>query len=56
MDTYAASGTGSPLVEPPSAALLAAEIRHSALLLGGALGLMGCFALLLLLLTTRFGS
>jgi len=30
---------------------LAAEIRHSAYLLGGALGLMGAFATLLLLLT-----
>ena len=39
-----------------SAALLAAEIRHSAMLLGGALGLMGMFAVLLLLLTARLGS
>jgi hypothetical protein len=37
-------------------ALLAAEIRHSALLLGGALGLMGTFAVVLLLLTARLGS
>jgi len=35
---------------------LAVEIRHSAMLLGGALGLMGSFALLLLLLTARLGS
>ena len=35
---------------------LAEEIRHSALLLGLALGVMGSFALLLLFLTTRFGS
>ena len=35
---------------------LAAEMRHSALLLGWTLGLMGGVALLLLLLTTRFGS
>ncbi len=35
---------------------LADEIRHSAALLGGALGLMGAFALLLLFLTTRFGG
>jgi len=53
MDTTAQSGLA---VEETSEALLASEIRHSALLLGGALGLMGCFALLLLLLTTRFGS
>jgi hypothetical protein len=38
------------------ATALAAEIRHSALLLGGALGLMGSFAGLLLLLTARLGS
>ena len=35
---------------------LAAEMRHSALLLGWALGLMGSVAVLLLVLTTRFGS
>ena len=35
---------------------LAAEIRHSAYLIGGALGLMGSFAALLLFLTTRFGG
>jgi hypothetical protein len=39
-----------------SSALLATEIRHSAMLLGGALGLMGTFAVVLLLLTARFGS
>lgn len=47
--------TPAPTVEPATGAL-AAEIRHSALLLGGALGLMGTFALLLLLLTARLGS
>ena len=31
--------------------VLAAEIRHSALLLGGALGLMGSLAVLMLMLT-----
>ena len=35
---------------------LAAEIRHSAMLLGGALGLMATFAITLLLLTTRLGG
>ena len=40
----------------PSVTLLAAEIRHSAFLLGGALGLMGTFAVALLLLTARLGS
>jgi hypothetical protein len=35
---------------------LGAEIRHSALLLGGALGLMGALALVLLLLTAGLGS
>lgn len=35
---------------------LADEIRHSALLLGGALGLMGLLAVVLLLVTTRFGG
>lgn len=51
--------TQPPAVVPPApspAGTLAAEIRHSALLLGGSLGLMGSFALLLLLLTTRLGS
>jgi hypothetical protein len=47
--------TPAPTVEP-APGTLAAEIRHSALLLGGALGLMGSFALLLLLLTARLGS
>jgi hypothetical protein len=56
MDTHAPAALGGAPAEPPAQSLLAAEIRHSALLLGGALGLMGCFALLLLLLTTRFGS
>lgn len=35
---------------------LADEIRHSALLLGGALGLMGLVALVMLVLTTRLGG
>jgi hypothetical protein len=46
----------APTVQQESQALLAAEIRHSAFLLGGALGLMGTFALLLLLLTALLGS
>jgi hypothetical protein len=40
-------------VEPMS---LADEIRHSALLLGSALGLMGLLAMVLLFLSTRFGG
>lgn len=40
-----------PLPDP-----LAAEMRHSALLLGWTLGLMGLFAVGLLVLTTRFGG
>jgi hypothetical protein len=40
-------------VEPMS---LADEIRHSALLLGGALGLMGVLAAVMLFLSTRFGG
>jgi hypothetical protein len=47
--------TPASAVEQP-AGLLAAEIRHSALLLGGALGLMGSLAALLLLLTSRLGG
>jgi hypothetical protein len=43
-------------VEESAVDPLADEIRHSALLLGGALGLMGVFAVVLLLLTTRFGG
>jgi hypothetical protein len=63
MDTPAPTADSPPL--PPHtpgyataypAGALAAEIRHSVLLLGGALGLMGSFAALLLLLTTRLGS
>jgi hypothetical protein len=45
----------TPGSAPDSAGALAAEIRHSAYLIGGALGLMGSFAALLLLLT-GFGS
>jgi hypothetical protein len=48
--------TPAPPPQETSVALLAAEIRHSALLLGGALGLMGTFAVALLLLTARLGS
>ena len=47
--------TPATRVEPAPGAL-AGEIRHSAMLLGGALGLMGTFALTLLLLTARLGS
>lgn len=45
--------------EPPTASpgdVLAEEIRHSALLLGWALGSMGVVAVLLLVITTRFGG
>lgn len=56
MDTHVPTAVSGAPAEPSAESLLAAEIRHSALLLGGALGLMGCFALLLLLLTTRLGS
>ena len=48
--------------EPPAAPVvtygevLADEMRHSALLLGWALGSMGSLAVLLLVLTTRFGG
>jgi hypothetical protein len=56
MDTHVPTAVSGPPAEPSAESLLAAEIRHSALLLGGALGLMGCVALLLLLLTTRLGS
>ena len=56
MDTHAPATVSGAPADRSTESLLAAEIRHSALLLGGALGLMGCFALLLLLLTTRFGS
>jgi hypothetical protein len=45
-----------PVPQDASMGPLAAEIRHSAFLIGGALGLMGTFALLLLLLTARLGS
>jgi hypothetical protein len=63
MDTPAPTAD-SPSLPPPAprcapaypAGALATEIRHSVLLLGGSLGLMGCFAALLLLLTTRLGS
>jgi hypothetical protein len=42
--------------QPVEPMTLAEEIRHSAFLLGGALGLMGLFAMTLLVLTTRFGG
>ncbi len=48
--------TTAPPAEPSPEWLLASEIRQSALLLGGALGLMGTVALLLLLLSTRLGG
>jgi len=48
--------TPAPAAKDASITLLAAEIRHSAFLLGGALGLMGAFAVALLLLTARLGS
>jgi hypothetical protein len=41
---------------PPEPMTLADEIRHSALLLGSALGLMGLLAMVLLFLSTRFGG
>ncbi len=56
MDTHVPTAVSVAPAEPSADSLLGAEIRSSALLIGGALGLMGCFALLLLLLTTRFGS
>ena len=56
MDTHVPAAASGVPAEPVAESPLAAEIRHSALLLGGALGLMGCFALLLFLLTARFGS
>ena len=56
MDTHVPAAVSGAPAEPSAESLLTAEIRHSALLLGGALGLMGCVSLLLFLLTTRFGS
>ena len=46
----------SPTALAASADLLADEMRHSALLLGWALGSMGLLAVLLLVVTTRFGG
>ena len=46
-----AFGSAAPAVDP-----LSAEMRHSALLLGWALGSMGLLAVTLLLLTARFGD
>lgn len=57
MDTLGPSAPPSqPSDEPSAATELASEIRHSALLLGGSLGLMSAVALVLLLVTTRLGS
>ena len=53
MDTSQPPAEDAP---PATQGALAAEIRHSAYLLGGALGFIGAFALLLLFLTTRFGG
>jgi hypothetical protein len=49
---------GGPSATPVAASgdLLADEMRHSALLLGWALGSMGLLAVLLLVVTTRFGG
>lgn len=54
---------GEPDAAPTEAAVvadagdpLADEMRHSALLLGWALGVMGSVAILLLVLSTRFGG
>ena len=41
---------------PPAGGTLADEMRHSALLLGWTLGLMSTVAVVLLVLTTRFGG
>lgn len=46
-----AGGSAAPAADP-----LADEMRHSALLLGWALGSMGLLAVTLLLLTARFGG
>ena len=51
-----AAVVGEPPAAPSGARLLADEMRHSALLLGWALGSMGLVAILLLVLTTRFGG
>ena len=45
--------TPAPPVEPNP---LTEEIRHSAALLGGALGVMGLFALVMLVATTQLGG
>jgi hypothetical protein len=46
-----AVGSAAPAADP-----LSDEMRHSALLLGWALGSMGLLAVTLLLLTARFGG
>jgi hypothetical protein len=53
--TEAAGVAGEPVLAPADDPL-ADEMRHSALLLGWALGFMGLVAVLLLVLTTRFGG
>ena len=50
-DDRNAFGSAAPAADP-----LSAEMRHSALLLGWALGSMGLLAVTLLLLTARFGG
>jgi hypothetical protein len=47
---------GSPAALVAPGDLLADEMRHSALLIGWALGSMGLLAVLLLVVTTRFGG
>ena len=56
MDMHPATVEPHPAPAAAPANLLAVEIRHSILLLGWSLGLMGAFAVVLLLLTTRLGS
>ena len=54
MDTPALTAAQGRLASEAIArydSVLAAEIKHSVLLLGGALGLMGSFAVVLLMLT-----
>ena len=53
---FGAAGVTAAAALARAADPLADEMRHSALLLGWALGLMGTVAVLLLVLTTRFGG
>ena len=46
----------TPASPPVEHTLLAEEIRHSAVIIGAALGLMGLVAMTLLFLTTRYGG